>query len=314
MMAYPKSVGCTIADFDPSLVADEFLASLDIAAMNLACAKGLPGAEALDIPACLAKIDECAEKVREATSRNFDKFKDDPRLFDNSLGKFYMTVLCATLQRECGVRYNPVRAHDPGDARDSADRFIHGITHGAGGTCASLPVLYAAVGHRLGYPLKLVMGARHLFLRWDESDADSSLARDRFNIEATANGFVSRPDRFYEHWPFPHPDPDIDPRYYLRSLTPREVLASFHCIRSIVLMDNGKFVQAIQPAGWARQLAPDDYSIKVHLEITMLLALGILDEKPPWMDEHPVVRPDGVTWSRYWWPRPMENRELLPAA
>ena len=100
-----------------------------------------------------------------------------------------------------------------------------------------------------------------------------------------------------------------------RSLTPREELASF-CIRPvhIVLMDNGKFVQAIQPAAWARQLAPDDYSIKVHLELTMLLALGLLDEMPAWMAEQPVIRPDGAKWSRYWWPRPMEGRELLPAA
>ncbi|HET6879474.1 MAG TPA: hypothetical protein VFI31_04945 [Pirellulales bacterium] len=314
MTTFPMTSGCTIADFDPSVVADELLASLDIAAVNLACAKGLPGAEALDIPACLAKIDEWSEKVREATSRNFDKFKDEPRLFGGSLGKFYMTVLCTTLERECGVQYNPARANDPGDARNAGDRFIHGITHGAGGTCASLPVLYAAVGRRLGYPLRIVQGARHLFLRWDESDVESPLARDRFNIEATARGFVSHPDRFYEQWPFPHPDPDVDPRYYLRSLTPREELAIFLCIRSIVLMDNGKFVEAIQPAAWARQLAPDDYSIKVHLEMTMLLALGILDEKPAWMDAHPVIRPDGVAWSRYWWPRPMENRELLPAA
>src|SRR5207302_1310423 len=105
-----------------------------------------------------------------------------------------------------------------------------------------------------------------------------------------------------------------DARYYLRSLTPREELALFLCMRSIVQMDNGQFVQAIQPAAWARQLAPSDYSFKVHLEMTMLLALGILDEKPPWMDEHPVIRPDGVAWSRYWWPRPMEHRKLLPAA
>lgn len=225
-----------------------------------------------------------------------------------------MAVLCMTLQRDCGVGYNPERKNDPGDARDSRDRFLHGITHGAGGTCASLPVLYAAVGRRLGYPLRIVAGARHLFLRWDESASETPLARDRFNIEATAEGFASHPDRFYEQWPFPHPDPDVDPRDYLRSLTPREELASFLCIRSIVLMDNGKFVQAIQPAAWARQLSPDDYSVKVHLEITMLLALGILDEKPAWMDENPVIRPDGVAWSRYWWPRPLENRELLPAA
>lgn len=252
--------------------------------------------------------------MRHATARNINAFTREPGRFDGSLGKFYMAVLCTTLQRECGVRYNPERAKEPGDAHDSRDRFIHGITHGEGGTCASLPVLYAAVGRRLGYPLRIVQGARHLILRWDETSSTSPLARDRFNIEATAEGFVSHPDRFYEQWPFPHPDPDIDPRCYLRSLTPREELAVFLCIRSIVLMDNGKFVQAIQPAAWARQLSPDDYSIKVHLEITMLLALGILDEKPPWMDSQPVIRPDGVTWSRYWWPRPLENRELLPAA
>ena len=173
-------------------------------------------------------------------------------------------------------------------------------------------MLPLAVGS--GYPLRIVQGARHLFLRQDECASGSPLARDRFNVEATADGFVSQPDRFYQQWPFPHPDPDVDHRTYLRSLTPREELASFLCIRSIVLMDNGRFVQAIQPAAWARQLAPHDYSIKVHLELTMLSALGILDKKPSWMDEYPVIRPDGATWSRYWWPRPMENRELLPAA
>lgn len=205
----------------------------------------------MDISSCLEKIDEWAEKVRAATSRNYDRFIREPHLFDGSLGKFYMAILCTTLQRDCGVHYNPERAADPGDARDSRDRFIHGITHGAGGTCASLPVLYAAVGRRLGYPLKIVQGARHLFLRWDESDSKSPLVHDRFNIEATAQGFVSHPDRFYEQWPFSHPDPEIDPRYYLRSLTPREELAEWLCIRSIVLMDNGKFVEAIQPAACA---------------------------------------------------------------
>jgi hypothetical protein len=44
--------------------------------------------------------------------------------------------------------------------------------------------------------------------------------------------------------------------------------------------------------------------------------LNILGEKPKWMDEQPVVRSDGVVWSRYWWarPLPLEERDLLPAA
>lgn len=304
-----------LALFSPERVTDELLATLDIAEVNLACAQGLPGSEELDIDACVTKIDEWAEKVHLATERNFNLFTREPQRFDYSLGKFYMAVLCTTLQRDCGVAYSPDRIKDPGDARNSQDRYIHGITHGAGGTCASLPVLYAAVGRRLGYPLRIVHGARHCFLRWDESDSDSALAKDRFNIEATAVGFASYPDSHYLVWPFPHPDPDIDPKHYLKSLTPREELADFLCIRSIVLMDNGKFVQAIQPAAWSRQLFPDEFSIQAHLEFAMLMALGILDDrKPPWIDDHPVVRPDGATWSRYWWPRKVENPELLPAA
>jgi hypothetical protein len=105
--------------------------------------------------------------------------------------------------------------------------------------------------------------------------------------------------------------PPLNARGYTQLKT---AIAEFLCIRSIVLMDNGKFTQAIQPAAWARQLMPDDYSTQVHLEITMLLSLGILNEKPPWVDADPIIRPDGVAWSRHWWPRPLENRELLAAA
>ena len=63
-----KSFEWSLANFDPSLVADELLASLDIAEVNLAlCGRSLPGAEGLDVPACLAKIDEWSEEVRQAS-------------------------------------------------------------------------------------------------------------------------------------------------------------------------------------------------------------------------------------------------------
>jgi hypothetical protein len=206
---------------------DKALASFDVAEVNLACAQRLPGTEDIDFADCLERIDEWAEKVRRATSRNYNWFLRNPSQFDSSLGKFYMSVLCTTLQRDCEVGYNPERKVHPGDARDSRDRFIHGITHGAGGTCASLPVLYIAVGRRLGYPLRLARGARHFFVRWDESESESPLVRDRFNIEATATGFVSPPDRYYEESLFPRPVPNFDTRDYLRSLTPREELGRF---------------------------------------------------------------------------------------
>ncbi len=45
---------------------------------------------------------------------------------------------------------------DPVDWSDSRTRYIHSVLTGFGGTCASLPVLYVAIGRRLGWPLYLV--------------------------------------------------------------------------------------------------------------------------------------------------------------
>lgn len=98
-----------LARFDPRQFTDEFLASLDIAEVNLACARGLAGAEDLDVDAALAKVDEWAETVRHATSRNVNAFTRDPARFDHSLGKFYMAVLCTTLQRD----YRPTQPQHP---------------------------------------------------------------------------------------------------------------------------------------------------------------------------------------------------------
>ena len=293
---------------------DEFLASLDIAEVNLRCAQGLSGTEELDIAACLDKIDEYAETVRHATSMNVPLFTAQPQRFDYSLGKFYMAVLCTTLQRECGVAYNPALEKNPDDGRRAEDQFIHGITHGPGGTCATLPVLYAAVGRRRGYPLKLVQGSRHLFLRWDESGSTSTLARDRFNIETTAKGFVSEPDGFYLGWPFSRQESDEKRPDDFKSLTPRQELAMFLGARSAVLMDAGKFVQAIQPAAWARRLLPDELGYQFNLERVMLLALGLLSDPPPWLAQGSVIGPDGVLRHRHWWPQKVNNPELLPAA
>ena len=50
-----------------------------------------------------------------------------------------------------------------------------------------MPILYIAIGRRLGYPLKLVHAHGHDFVRWDEPGGE------RFNIDATSPGFHLRP-------------------------------------------------------------------------------------------------------------------------
>ena len=60
-----------------------------------------------------------------------------------------------------------------------------------------MPVLYVAIGRRLGYPLYLVQAREHFFVRWEEPGGE------RFNIEATTLGFTPRDDEHFRHWPRP---------------------------------------------------------------------------------------------------------------
>jgi hypothetical protein len=123
-------------------LSDEGLAGLDLARVDLACAGGLPGAERLDVPACLAWIDHAAAWARHHTEGILDQFRRHPEQYDDSEGIFRVVAVDSVLRRGMGVRYNQERIDDPEEFTDSRDDFLHGIIEGWGGTCASLPVRY----------------------------------------------------------------------------------------------------------------------------------------------------------------------------
>ena len=102
------------------------------------------------------------------------------------------------------MRYNPALICEPDPSHrwdlhgfeDSRNLFIHGVVSGHGGTCTSMPLMYLAVGRRLGYPLRLVLAKAHLFVRWEETGGE------RFNIEATTTrGLNTFSDDYYRKWP-----------------------------------------------------------------------------------------------------------------
>ena len=131
MFAYQKMAWST----------DQELARFSSAMKSLACSEGLPGTERRDFRACIGKIKEMAEKVRWSTVKNFRQFYRRPQDYNYSKSYFRDLVLVSTLQKECGVRYNPAKI--PEDVPlDAADMFVYGAVLGEGGTCASLPVLY----------------------------------------------------------------------------------------------------------------------------------------------------------------------------
>jgi hypothetical protein len=172
-------------------LSDEELGRYDIAVANLACAVGLPGSEQIDVPRCLSWLDAATDCVRRWTEAGLDDFfRPNPTEFDNSEAIFRVMGMAVALQRHCGVRYDPSKiGAGPEVPFEFHEQFIHGVVQGPGGTCSSLPVVYASIGRRLGYPIRLVCTKRHLFARWDDP-----VTGERFNIECAGQGFADLPD------------------------------------------------------------------------------------------------------------------------
>ena len=217
------------------------LARLDIAETNLLCAKGLPGAENLDIDQCLAKLDQWAARVKQETERHLYRltdpaYKEHAEHYQHSEARFRAEWLVSVLQKDIGLHYHAGFV-GPGQPiplpKTSKEHFIHGLmddddAHKAfGGDCVSLPVAYAAVGRRLGYPIKIVTALEHAFCRWEGVDSPNPAWRDRFNFDGAGNGFSIDPDGFYLSWPRKCNPENVELCGWLKSLTPQQELSIF---------------------------------------------------------------------------------------
>jgi regulator of sirC expression with transglutaminase-like and TPR domain len=237
--------------------------------MNLRCASGLPGADDLDDEAAVEAINAWANHVRAATEKWQPMFARSPQNFNHSLAEFQILAMVTVLQRDLGLRYNLSFSDGEYNASDSRNLFLHGLTSGYGGTCVTMPVLYIAVGRRLGYPLHLVRAYEHFFVRWQDG-------KERFNIEATSPGFEPLDDDYYRTWPKALSEADIASGMYLRNLRPREILASFLHNRGQCLFDNLRIGEATHTFRQAAELAPHDPAIKGAWVVSSLLFQRLL--------------------------------------
>lgn len=227
-----------IDHLDLALLPNEELARFDLAALNLSSANGLPGAEHLDAPASLRHLDSWAAVVRRWTDAAMREFP--PGGGPQQVAEFRLLALHTALHRHCGVRYHPAKVAAAENAPfDLDDMCLAAVTGGAGGTCATLPVVYAAVGRRLGYPLRLGLAKAHVFCRWDDPAAGV-----RANLDGGDNPMI-RPDDYYRRWPFPMAPGEEERFGYLRSLAPREELALFIAARGWVWESLGEYARAV---------------------------------------------------------------------
>ena len=230
----------------------------DIALVNLLCADCLPGAEGLNPQECLGTLHDWAEHVRSETERHLYRYRVNPAEFESSEGYFRMLMMAVVMYEDCGIRYNPDRISEPSGARaddaffaDSRDIFLHGLCGPRRlGTCSSMPVLYAAIGRRLGYPLKLATTKSHVFLRWES-------ATERFNLEATGKGMSRYDDEHFKRWPFPVTEDEIRADGYLKSLAPAEEMALFLSLRGHCLRAAGRMQEAASVYAQAVRYAPE---------------------------------------------------------
>jgi hypothetical protein len=233
------------------------LDQIDVARVNVLVAQELPGAEMLNIEGCLWQLDQWAAHIRAETGRHRYRFENNPAEFENSPRFFCMLMLAVVLAEDFQIRYVPDRRINPSDSSerdgffaDSQDVFLHGLLGTRRqGTCSSLPVLYVAVGRRLGYPLKLVTTKAHLFVRWEGQG-------ERFNIEAAGQGLSRYPDDYYRKWPFAIAQEEEQSERYLKSLSAPEELAVFLSIRGMCLQEAGRLGEASEAFAVAARLAP----------------------------------------------------------
>ena len=230
---------------------DDELSNFDIGFLHLLCAKGLPGAEDLDIDRCISQLNAMAELVRVFTERLRPRFETHPERFSNSEGRFQMICLSTVLRRDLGISATD-KLNEAPVCLDSADLFLHGILAGSPGNCSSLPVLYTAIGRRLGYPLKLARTTCHLFARWESPD-------ERFNIECTAPGLDTPPDEYYLTWPRKADWFTAKQGLFLKSQSPRRDLAGFLMQRSYCLLHNKRHREALESSVAACILSPEDH-------------------------------------------------------
>jgi len=245
---------------DSLLVQPTLADNTDIALLNLAVTPGLPPSDrGRIIRESLDTLDQWAKAIMQETYRNRHHYLKKPNEFGNEAG-WKMAMMCSVLGQDFKVRYDPSLTTTDRQ-NTSNDKFFANpnsifLTGCLGesriGTCASLPVLYVALGRRMGYPMYLVAAKGHLFARWDDGKGT------RVNVEAAnAGGYTSHPDSYYRTWPHALSHNEEERGGYLENLTAQQCLAIFLTSRTACLEAKGQRADAIAAASAAFRLAPN---------------------------------------------------------
>ncbi len=231
---------------------DRELEHIDPLILNLAVARNLPEFASLDVDRYARQLDEWAAEVKHDTERHYYRFVEKPEDFKHSEIEYKISWLASDINAVFKIDYDL----EDFDAARPENLFLNGLVDRKVGTCVSMPLLYVALGWRLGYPIKLVSVPTHLFARWDDGV-------NRINIEATGYG-GELSDEAYESEFFV--SQRCKDRGALESLTPRQMLAQMILARAHCWARRGNVHEHLADALRANLLDPKHPLAMVELE------------------------------------------------
>lgn len=254
---------------------DAELESLDPVLINLAVVRKLPEYANVEVDRYVKTIDEWADRVERTNALALERGVSSDPLFQYDPDLWACGGMAIALAGESiGIEYT----RDVLDPGDPSQTFLPGIIDTKQGTCANMPVLYLAIAHRLGWPLKGVVSRDHFWVRWDDGEK-------QFNLEATnaaaegdgVGAFTSAPDETYID-ELRTPQVAVESGSDLTSLTARQTLGVYLQSRAGYWAAHDEWAKAEHDLLLARTCFPENRDIYMFLlEAMAKRASGIFD-------------------------------------
>lgn len=245
-------------------MSDAELEAMDPLVMNMVVAKGVPELAGIDFAKYAKVVDGWAERIAQGIAAGeadaaltSPAYRADPDIWRAG------SMAIALASPQVGIGYSR-------DVKLSnhADLFVPGLIETKRGTCSNMPVLYMAVAHRLGWPLKGVVAADHMWCRWDDG-------KKRFNLEATSTksgggegSFSTPPDEAYRT-DLNIPAKAVEVGSDMATLTARQTLGVYLQQRAGYYRETGKCAQAEEDLLLARVCFPANRDIFRNLLMVM---------------------------------------------
>lgn len=124
------------------------------------------------------------------------------------------------------------------------------------GNCVSMPVLFVALGEKLGLAVTLAAAPEHLFVKWMDRATGKT-----WNLEATSGAGFTRDEHYRKLLPMT--DEAIRNGVYLKALSRKKAIAALATDVLSQLLRAGRYEEAIQTADVLLQAWPADVNAMI---------------------------------------------------